>query len=80
MGCRDFRSPLMGSFMFRRMRICRLGRGVMGRTRTERGLTFVEVALCGHMVPQYQPSAAFRHLEFLLGRVDSLESQEPFTI
>jgi len=32
------------------------------------------------LVPQYQPSAAFRHLEFLLGRVDSLESQEPFTI
>ena len=53
--------------------------GVMGRTRTERGLTYVEVDLCGHMEPQYQPSAAFRHMEFLLGRVPSLSSTKPFT-
>ncbi|KAJ5495553.1 hypothetical protein N7539_000669 [Penicillium diatomitis] len=65
------------------------GSGIMGKTRTERGLTFVEVELCGHMangflwleiVPQYQPSASFRHLEYLLGRVDSLGSREPFTV
>ncbi|SNX82961.1 probable serine-type carboxypeptidase f precursor [Melanopsichium pennsylvanicum] len=53
--------------------------GIMGKTRTERKLTFVSIFLSGHMVPQYQPSAAFRHLEFLLGRVDSLESKAPFS-
>jgi carboxypeptidase D len=31
------------------------------------------------MVPQYQPSSAYRQLEFLLGRIDSLSSQAPFT-
>ncbi|KAI0836636.1 alpha/beta-hydrolase [Hypoxylon sp. FL0890] len=54
--------------------------GVLGTTHTERGLTFVSVDLSGHMVPQYAPSAAFRQLEFLLGRVDSLSSVQPFTI
>lgn len=55
------------------------GAGVFGTTHTERGLTYVGVSLSGHMVPQYAPSAAFRHLEFLLGRVDSLSSKKPFT-
>jgi carboxypeptidase D len=55
------------------------GAGVMGSTHTERGLTWVTVELSGHMVPQYAPSAAYRHLEFLLGRVESLASLEPFT-
>ncbi|KAK6950642.1 hypothetical protein Daesc_007166 [Daldinia eschscholtzii] len=54
--------------------------GVLGTAHTERGLTYVSVDLSGHMVPQYAPSAAFRHLEFLLGRVDSLSSVQPFTI
>lgn len=53
--------------------------GVMGTTHTERGLTWVEVALSGHMVPQYQPSAAYRQLEFLLGRIDSLTEVSDFT-
>jgi carboxypeptidase D len=52
--------------------------GTMGTTHTERGLTWVEVNLCGHMEPQYQPSAAFRHMEFLLGRIPSLSSTVPF--
>lgn len=56
------------------------GAGVLGTTHTERGLTYVGVDLSGHMVPQYAPSAAFRHLEFLLGRVSSLSSTEPFTV
>ncbi|KAG8418579.1 hypothetical protein J3459_012233 [Metarhizium acridum] len=55
------------------------GAGVFGTTHTERGLTYVGVSLAGHMVPQYAPSAAFRHLEFLLGRVDSLSSKRPFS-
>lgn len=29
--------------------------GVMGTAHTERGLTWVEVAMSGHMIPQYQP-------------------------
>ncbi|KAM7186926.1 Alpha/Beta hydrolase fold [Rhypophila sp. PSN 637] len=54
--------------------------GVFGTTHTERGLTYVGVDLSGHMVPQYAPSAAFRQLEFLLGRVDCLDCRKPFTI
>lgn len=56
------------------------GAGVFGTAHTERGLTYVGVDLSGHMVPQYAPSAAFRHLEFLLGRVSSLNTKEPFTL
>ena len=58
------------------------GAGVQGTklvTHTESGLTFVTVALAGHMVPQDAPSASFRHVEFLLGRIDSLNSDVPFT-
>lgn len=48
------------------------GGGVMGTTITERGLTFVTVTLAGHEIPQYVASAAYRQLEFLLGRISSL--------
>ena len=55
--------------------------GDMGITRTERKLTWVEQRMSGHMVPQYQPSSAFRQLEFLLGRVSSLgEDAGSFTV
>ncbi|KAF8852153.1 alpha/beta-hydrolase [Acephala macrosclerotiorum] len=39
----------------------------------------VSVDLSGHMIPQYAPSASYRHLEFLLGRIDLLSSTVPFT-
>ncbi|POS72054.1 carboxypeptidase cpdS [Diaporthe helianthi] len=55
------------------------GAGVMGTAHTERGLTFVSVARSGHMVPDFQPSVAFRQLEVLLGRVENLQSTVPFT-
>lgn len=55
------------------------GAGRMGTTHTERGLTFVDTWLSGHMIPQYAPSAAFRQLEYLLGRVDSLNTLQKFT-
>ncbi|KAI1113558.1 serine carboxypeptidase [Nemania sp. NC0429] len=55
------------------------GAGIMGTAHTERGLTYVSIDLSGHMVPQYAPSAAFRHLEFLLGRVDSLSATTAFS-
>ncbi|KAJ2897215.1 hypothetical protein MKZ38_004862 [Zalerion maritima] len=53
--------------------------GVFGTSHTERGLTYVGVDMAGHMVPQYAPSAAYRQIEFLLGRVESMEENEPFT-
>jgi carboxypeptidase D len=55
------------------------GAGVFGTAHSERGLTYVGVDLSGHMIPQYAPSAAYRHLEVLLGRVPSLDSTMPFT-
>ena len=55
------------------------GAGVFGGYVTERGLTFVAIVLSGHEVPEYQPAAAYRHLEFLLGRVKSLKEVSPFT-
>ncbi|KAL1902840.1 hypothetical protein Sste5346_000751 [Sporothrix stenoceras] len=55
------------------------GSGVMGTVHSERGLTYAGVALSGHMVPEYAPSVAYRHLEFLLGRIPSLSSTEAFT-
>jgi carboxypeptidase D len=55
------------------------GAGVQGIVHTERKLTWVEVFLSGHMIPQYTPSAAYRQLEFLLGRISSLEDRTPFT-
>jgi carboxypeptidase D len=45
--------------------------GELGVTHTERGLTWVEMPTSGHMGPQYQPAAGWRHLQFLLGRIDA---------
>jgi carboxypeptidase D len=55
------------------------GAGFQGVTHTERGLTFVRVNLAGHEIPQYAPGAAYRQLEFLLGRIESLEQQGDYT-
>lgn len=55
------------------------GAGIMGRFVTERGMTFVEIDQSGHMVPEFTPSAAYRHLEFLLGRIKGLDDTAPFT-
>lgn len=55
------------------------GAGFQGVTHTERGLTFVTVTLAGHEIPQYVPGAAYRQLEFLLGRIDSLEQRGDYT-
>lgn len=55
------------------------GGGYFGTTHTERGLTFVAVDLAGHEIPQYVPGAAYRQLEFLLGRIDSLTEIGDFT-
>ncbi|KAK8233388.1 putative serine-TYPE carboxypeptidase F precursor [Phyllosticta capitalensis] len=55
------------------------GAGVFGSWTADRGITYVGVALSGHMVPEYTPSAAFRTLELLLGRVANLSDTQPFT-
>lgn len=55
------------------------GAGIMGQFVTERGMTFVEVTASGHMIPEFQPSAGYRTLEFLLGRVKGLDDRAPFT-
>lgn len=55
------------------------GAGVLGSWQEDRGLTFVSVAFSGHMIPQNQPSAAYRHLEKLLGRIKSLSQVSAFS-
>lgn len=55
------------------------GAGVFGTTHTERGLTYVYTSLSGHMIPQYAPSASYRQLEFMLGRISSLTEVSAFT-
>ena len=56
------------------------GAGVMGKWWTERKFTLVTVDLSGHMVPQYQPSSAYRQLEYLLGRIEDLSVVSDFTV
>lgn len=55
------------------------GAGIVGKWGMERGLTFYQIALAGHMVPGDAPGASYRVLEVLLGRVENLGSIEPFT-
>ncbi|KAF2635776.1 alpha/beta-hydrolase [Massarina eburnea CBS 473.64] len=71
----DFYVPYHNEFSYESLSAS----GIMGVTHTERKLTWVAQALSGHMVPQYQPSSGYRQLEFLLGRVESLESRKPFS-
>ncbi|KJZ76867.1 Carboxypeptidase cpdS [Hirsutella minnesotensis 3608] len=49
--------------------------GRVGTAHTERGLTFSSVFLAGHALPQYAPGAAYRQLELLLGRIQSLDKE-----
>ncbi|KKK12055.1 putative serine carboxypeptidase (CpdS) [Aspergillus rambellii] len=55
------------------------GAGYLGTAHTERGLTFSTVYFAGHEIPQYTPGAAYRQLEFLLGRIDSLSAEGSYT-
>ncbi|KAJ5210145.1 Peptidase S10 serine carboxypeptidase [Penicillium cf. griseofulvum] len=55
------------------------GGGVLGTAHTERGLTFSSVYTAGHEIPQYTPGAAYRQLEFLLGRIENLQQKGSFT-
>ncbi|KAI0138321.1 serine carboxypeptidase 1 [Pestalotiopsis sp. NC0098] len=55
------------------------GAGIAGTAHAERGLTYSTLSLSGHEVPGYQPAAAYRQLEVVLGRIDNLQSTLPFT-
>ncbi|KAI0751798.1 alpha/beta-hydrolase [Daedaleopsis nitida] len=39
----------------------------MGTVQSERKLTYYEVVLSGHMVPQFSPKAAFQTMQYLMG-------------
>lgn len=47
--------------------------GVTGIYHEERGLTYIEIAASGHMVPQYAPGSAYKMFQYLLGQVDTLD-------
>ena len=55
------------------------GGGILGTAHTERGLTFSTVYASGHEIPQYVPGAAYRQLEFLLGRIKRLQQKGSYT-
>ncbi|KAF8812659.1 alpha/beta-hydrolase [Phlegmacium glaucopus] len=60
-GMQGFRTPIANdSFIVD-------GVGALGTTHTERGLTYFEVELSGHMVPQFSPVAAFQIMQYLMG-------------
>ncbi|KAG1897584.1 Alpha/Beta hydrolase protein [Suillus fuscotomentosus] len=47
------------------------GVGAFGTMHSERGLTYFEVVLSGHMVPQFAPVAAFQIMQYLMGFRDT---------
>ena len=46
--------------------------GIMGVQHYERGLMFAETYLSGHMEPQFQPRSSYRHMQWMLGHIESL--------
>ena len=46
--------------------------GTMGVQHYERGLMWAETYLSGHMQPEFQPRVTYRHLEWVLGRIEVL--------
>ena len=46
--------------------------GTMGVQHFERGLMWAQTYLSGHEQPEFQPRVALRHLQWLLGRVETL--------
>ena len=46
--------------------------GVMGIQHYERGLMWAQTFQSGHMQPEFQPRVTYRHLQWVLGQVDSL--------
>jgi carboxypeptidase D len=46
--------------------------GTMGIQHRERGLMWAQTYLSGHMQPQFQPRSSYRHLQWLLGHIETL--------
>jgi carboxypeptidase D len=46
--------------------------GLMGIQHFERGLMWAETFFSGHMQPQFQPRSSYRHLQWLLGHIETL--------
>ena len=46
--------------------------GVMGIQHYERGLLWAETFLSGHMQPEFQPRVTYRHIQWLLGQIETL--------
>lgn len=46
--------------------------GIMGIQHFERGLMWTETYQAGHMQPEYQPRASYRHIQWVLGRIEEL--------
>ena len=46
--------------------------GTMGIQHFERGLMWAETFASGHMQPEFQPRATYRHLQWVLGRIETL--------
>ncbi|KAG0141378.1 hypothetical protein CROQUDRAFT_663956 [Cronartium quercuum f. sp. fusiforme G11] len=63
-GSQGFSKPIEKDFLVE-------GQGTMGRWQLERGLMYAEIELSGHMLPQYQPKAAYQMFQYLLGQIDS---------
>ncbi|KAG1768812.1 Alpha/Beta hydrolase protein [Suillus occidentalis] len=47
------------------------GVGAYGTMHSERGLTYYEVALSGHMIPEFAPVATFQIMQYLMGFRDT---------
>lgn len=51
--------------------------GSTGIWAEERNLTYIEIELAGHMVPQNEPQAALQAFKYLLGQVESSDLLPP---
>ncbi|KAL5512219.1 hypothetical protein ACEPAG_3504 [Sanghuangporus baumii] len=66
-GLQGFQTPIANDSFI----VDGMGGVSLGNVHSERGLTYYEVALSGHMVPQFSPVAAFQIMEFLMGFRDT---------
>lgn len=46
--------------------------GTTGIQHYERGLMWVETFQAGHMQPEYQPRSSYRHIQWVLGRINTI--------
>jgi carboxypeptidase D len=67
---KDFVVPIANTYRYSHKQA--LPQGLMGTQHYERGLQWVATAQAGHSQPQYQPRAAWRMLEWVLGRIEEL--------